>query len=211
VLAGEPSERCAIPAAMPERIGLCRTPVWHQAGPATVAALEGAAEVLSRAGVTIDGIALPAAFGAFNEHQSVVMRFEGFRALAYERTAHPDRLAAETLAAREAGSWIGRDADLAAKAAIAECRRLFSEVFEGVDLLLAPSTPGEAPAGLGSTGEATFNRLWTGLLTPCVNLPAGTGPSGLPVGVQLIGARHQDFRLLGHARWIEQRLADSHP
>jgi Asp-tRNA(Asn)/Glu-tRNA(Gln) amidotransferase A subunit family amidase len=80
-------------------------------------------------------------------------------------------------------------------------------VFEAADLLLAPSAPGEAPRGLDSTGEATFNRLWTGLLVPCLNLPAGTGPMGLPVGVQTVGARNDDFRLLGWSRWIEACLA----
>lgn len=77
--------------------------------------------------------------------------------------------------------------------------------------MLGASASGEAPLGLGSTGDATFNRLWTGLLAPCVNIPAGTGPHGLPLGVQVIGARHQDFRLLGHARSIEQRLAGACP
>ena len=46
------------------------------------------------------------------------------------------------------------------------------------DVMLTPSAPGAAPDGLGSTGEPTFNRLWTLLGTPCVNVP---GLSTLPV------------------------------
>jgi Asp-tRNA(Asn)/Glu-tRNA(Gln) amidotransferase A subunit family amidase len=80
-------------------------------------------------------------------------------------------------------------------------------VFERVDLLIAPAAPGEAPFSLASTGDAMFSQIWTGLLTPCLSLPGFTGPNGLPVGVQTIGARDDDFRLLCHSAWLAPRLA----
>jgi Asp-tRNA(Asn)/Glu-tRNA(Gln) amidotransferase A subunit family amidase len=135
-----------------------------------------------------------------------VLRFEAFRTFAYERGAHAERLAPSTLEELDAGSRIARSVYLDAKARIRDCRRLIAEIFAARDLLLAPSAPGEAPRGLESTGEATFNRLWTGLLTPCLNLPGFTGPRGLPVGVQTIGARDDDRRLLRWSAWIAARL-----
>jgi Asp-tRNA(Asn)/Glu-tRNA(Gln) amidotransferase A subunit family amidase len=135
-----------------------------------------------------------------------VLRFEAFRTFAYERSAHADRLAASTLEELDAGSRIARAVYLDAKARIRDCRRMIAEVFEGRDLLLAPSAPGEAPRGLESTGEPTFNRLWTGLLTPCLNLPGFTGPTGMPVGVQTVGARDDDHRLLRWSAWIAPRF-----
>jgi Asp-tRNA(Asn)/Glu-tRNA(Gln) amidotransferase A subunit family amidase len=76
-------------------------------------------------------------------------------------------------------------------------------------VLLTASAPGEAPAGLDDTGEAMFNRWGSGLLVPCLNLPAFTGPQGLPVGIQLMGAIGEDARLLHAAKWIAGRVGDS--
>ena len=73
------------------------------------------------------------------------------------------------------------------------------------DVFLAPSAPGEAPAGLDSTGNPIFQVVWTLLQVPCVTLPWSTGPNGLPVGVQLIGRRGDDETVLGVARWLETR------
>jgi amidase len=207
VLAGEPPARWRIEPARPERVGLCRTPWWGEAEAATRAAVETAAARLAGAGVAVEEVALPAAFDAFNEWQSTVLRFEAFRTFAYERTAHAGRLAPSTHEELAAGSRIARRDYLEAKAGIRECRRLIAAIFGSSDLLLAPSAPGEAPRGLESTGEATFNRLWTGLLTPCLNLPGLVGPSGLPVGIQTIGARDDDHRLLRFSAWLAPRLA----
>ena len=66
--------------------------------------------------------------------------------------------------------------------------------------------PGEAPAGLGSTGRPIFNSLWTYCGTPAVTLPLMEGPNGLPLGVQLVGRRGDDARLLRTARWLMDRV-----
>jgi Asp-tRNA(Asn)/Glu-tRNA(Gln) amidotransferase A subunit family amidase len=90
----------------------------------------------------------------------------------------------------------------------AECRSRFAQLLldADVDVLITPSAPDEAPLGLESTGEALFNRNWTLLWVPCVTLPAGFGPKGLPLGVQLVAARDQDERLLRSAHWVRQAL-----
>ena len=69
-----------------------------------------------------------------------------------------------------------------------------------------PPSPGEAPLGLERTGNATFNLLWTYLWMPCVSLPFGRGPKGLPVGIQLVGRQHEDARLLDIAGWVQGAL-----
>ncbi len=68
---------------------------------------------------------------------------------------------------------------------------------------------GEAPQGLGNTGEAMCNRLCSGLGVPGLNLPGFTGAHGLPVGVQVIGAIGDDLRLLRAAKWIAARVGDA--
>jgi Asp-tRNA(Asn)/Glu-tRNA(Gln) amidotransferase A subunit family amidase len=81
------------------------------------------------------------------------------------------------------------------------------DAWDKFDLLLAPSARGEAPSGLGNTGDPIFNRFWTLLGAPCIALPFNTGPLGLPLSVQLIGRRGRDDQLIAWARWVEGKLA----
>ena len=94
-----------------------------------------------------------------------------------------------------------------AQALVASCRRQLEDVFADVDVLLAPSAPGAAPAGLAATGDPIFCRMWTVLHVPAINLPCSLGARGLPVGVQVIGRRGDDARALSVAEWVHQRIA----
>jgi Asp-tRNA(Asn)/Glu-tRNA(Gln) amidotransferase A subunit family amidase len=82
----------------------------------------------------------------------------------------------------------------------------FAGLTAGLDALLTPAAPGEAPEGLGWTGDPAFNALWTALWGPNVAIPAGTGPKGLPLGVQLVGRIGEDTAVLGWARWLQAAL-----
>ena len=89
-------------------------------------------------------------------------------------------------------------------------KRLRAELetlFRLTDVLIAPSARGEAPAGLDSTGDPVFSRLWSLLGAPCVQVPVGRGSHGMPVGVTLVGPRWQDTQALGAARLLELALA----
>ena len=92
-----------------------------------------------------------------------------------------------------------------------DCRRQLPDVFGDVDILLAPCTNGEAPRGLGDTGDPGFQAIWTILYTPSLSLPTHRGPNGLPVGIQLVGRRHDDRRLLACAHWVWQQLGTAEP
>jgi Asp-tRNA(Asn)/Glu-tRNA(Gln) amidotransferase A subunit family amidase len=83
----------------------------------------------------------------------------------------------------------------------------FDGIFERCDAILTPAAPGTAPKGLGSTGDPAFCTLWTLLGMPALNLPLMRGGNGLPMGVQLVGPRHGDARLLRTARWLAAQLA----
>jgi len=104
----------------------------------------------------------------------------------------------------------GRDLPLSAYTGAIETakkfRRHLDDVFSNVDLLLTPSAAGKAPEDLGSTGDSSFNSIWTLGWTPCVTLPAGTGLKGLPLGVQLVGPRFLDEALLEAAAWVAAHL-----
>ena len=91
---------------------------------------------------------------------------------------------------------------IAAYAAFTNAHRAFPAVMEGLDVLVTPSAPGQAPAGLASTGDPAFNLIWTALHVPCVTVPAGNAPDGLPLGIQIVGRRGDDRAVLAWAQWV---------
>jgi Asp-tRNA(Asn)/Glu-tRNA(Gln) amidotransferase A subunit family amidase len=188
------------------KIGLCRTPQWPHATEAMKAAFTEAETRLKRAGADLTEITLAAAFDGLAEAQHVVLAYEAARSFASEWRYHRDRMGPELAALITSGLKTAPAAYAAAMAKAENARALIDAAFQGVDVLLAPSAPGEAPEGLGSTGDPLFSRIWTFLGTPCVNLPGLHGPKGLPIGVQAIGRRSDDLRTLAAADWIAPRL-----
>jgi Asp-tRNA(Asn)/Glu-tRNA(Gln) amidotransferase A subunit family amidase len=81
-----------------------------------------------------------------------------------------------------------------------------NDVFDHFDIIITPAATGEAPAGLDATGDPVFNSLWSFCGTPSITLPLLEGPSGLPLGVQVVGPRGDDARLLRNANWLMQRI-----
>ncbi len=81
------------------------------------------------------------------------------------------------------------------------------DVLEGHDVLVTPAVHGEAPAGLGATGDPLFSRAFTLLGLPTLTLPAFRGPAGLPIGIQLVAARGDDAALLQAGAAIEAALS----
>ena len=161
---------------------------------------------MAKAGAQVTEYVLPAAFDALAAAHSVINDYEAYRALAHELRTAPEKISA-TIQPRIA-RWATRTLDEYAQAqqTVADCRRMLRDVYKNFDALLVPSAPGEAPVTLNNTGEAVFNAIWTALHVPAITLPAGTGPTGLPVGVQLVGAYGGDYALLACAAWAEGRL-----
>ena len=91
-----------------------------------------------------------------------------------------------------------------AHAQVARCRAQLADVFQDVDVLLAPSAPGAAPLGLDNTGDPVFCRIWTVLHTPTVNIPAGFAPNGMPVGLQVVGSVGADGMTLAAAHVLQE-------
>ena len=79
-------------------------------------------------------------------------------------------------------------------------------LFDEYDAILTPSAPGPAPRGLDSTGNPAFCSTWTYLGTPAVSLPLLQSETGMPIGVQLVGRRGNDARLLRTANWLVRKL-----
>ncbi len=199
---GEPED---VPAALP-RIGICRGPTWYAAAEETHALLDRAAAALGKAGARITSVELPEPYNRLVDAHPIVMNSESARALGWELTNHAELVSDDLRARMEFGLEQTPEAIAGAYEVFEATRRGFPDVMSDVDFLLTPSAPGEAPEGLGWTGDPAFNFVWTSLHVPCVTVPAGTGPRGLPLGIQVVGRRGEDRATLAWARWVEARL-----
>jgi Asp-tRNA(Asn)/Glu-tRNA(Gln) amidotransferase A subunit family amidase len=184
------------------RIALCKSPFWSEAEAGTPEALEHAAERLRRAGATVTVLDLPAEFEPLGEMQRVVMHSEGRAAFLSLSRTHPHLLHDDFFDRVENRDGYTRADLVAAYDHAGRCRTAFDAIAGEYDAVLTPSAKGEAPLGR-HPGDAVFNRMWTLLHVPCVNLPSLPGPNGMPVGVTLVAPRFHDRRLLAVAGVVQ--------
>jgi Asp-tRNA(Asn)/Glu-tRNA(Gln) amidotransferase A subunit family amidase len=194
-------------APSPPRIGLARTHVWAEASPAMQAAVERTAGAAAAAGASVREVVLPPVLEeAFRAH-AIVQDYEAYRALAHEYDHHRDRLGPNLLKLLDDAATLHAD-DYDRACRVAErARHALAELMGDLDVLLTPSAPGAAPHGLDSTGQSTFNRLWTLMGTPCINVPGMIDESGLPLGVQVVGRFGHDRAALEAALFVERVIA----
>jgi Asp-tRNA(Asn)/Glu-tRNA(Gln) amidotransferase A subunit family amidase len=192
---------------LPPIFAFVRPPGWADAAPETRAALEELAALL---GEQCFEVPLP---GAFDEAAAIRERIN-FAEMAkcyhsYERRGR-DQLSATLCAALDAGKAIPARDYIAALDWPDVLYAGVAEILTRCDAILAPAAPGPAPEGLASTGSAIFNGLWTLCRTPAVTIPV-LEAGGLPMGVQLVGRRGDDARLLRTARWLMERIVTAGP
>ena len=161
---------------------------------------------MREAGASVRDITLPPQFAGLVDAQISIMVREVAQSLSHEWLVHRESLSCEMIAMIEAGLAVSSERYDAARALARTSRAALASVFEDIDVVLAPSTVGEAPEGIQATGDPLFNRMWTLLRTPCVHLPSGLGPRGLPVGITIAGPVGADRATLLAADWIHARL-----
>jgi Asp-tRNA(Asn)/Glu-tRNA(Gln) amidotransferase A subunit family amidase len=188
------------------RIGICRTPAWHAAAPETHDLIDQITGNLARRGAQISIVDLPTIYTDLIDAHPVVMNSESARALGWELANHPDQIS-DGLRERMAFGLTKTESDLhAAYTVFDTAQRAFPDLMGDLDVLVTPAAPGEAPKGLDWTGDPAFNSIWTSIRVPCVTVPAGQGPNGLPLGIQIVGRRGDDKATLAWARWVESQL-----
>ncbi len=194
----------AAPAA--PRIALARTHLWPQASAAMQNAVETAARIAQAAGAKVTDVTLPKdlqdAYGA----QFVIQDYETSRALAFEYDRHRDLIGKQLRDQLDRGAATTADAYDAARRTASRGRQVFADTMADYDVILTPSAPGAAPRGLETTGDPAFNRLWTLLGTPCVNVPGFVDDSGLPLGIQIVGRFGRDRAALEAALFVEEAI-----
>ena len=169
-------------------------------------ALQTAARVAERAGATVHGVDLHEIVAEAWQAHPVIQEFEAHQALAWEYRENYDAMPPLLRARLDESKDTPPAAYDAAIETAHHARQALEKVFDEVDVLLTLSAPGAAPKGLESTGDARYNRLWTLMGVPCVNVPAFVAEGNLPVGVQVIARYGADAKALAAARFVEQAL-----
>jgi Asp-tRNA(Asn)/Glu-tRNA(Gln) amidotransferase A subunit family amidase len=182
---------------------IVRPKLADEASDAMQTALEHATLAAEKSGAKIKTLELPPIFAEAARAHRIIQGYDGFRALAFEYDNHRDRIGAILRRQLDDAAAIDADAYDDARRTARRARQALLTLLADGEVLLTPSAPGAAPAGLASTGEPTFNRLWTLLGTPCVNVPGLTDPSGLPLGVQIIARFGRDRFALSAAAYLQ--------
>ncbi|NCF29045.1 MAG: amidase [Gammaproteobacteria bacterium] len=202
VLSRRPTLRLDGELEAPPSIGVCPTHEWPAADEDAAAALETAARLASDAGGQVRETVLPELFAVLGEAQGLIVDYETANSAAYELAFHRDNVSKTFLDRAEAGLAYTADQYDDALCVVARAQTGLDAAMDGVDVLLCPSSQGQAPEGLGTTGDPIFNRMGTALRAPCVNIPGLSGRSGLPVGVQVMGRMKDDRRTLAVGNWL---------
>ena len=184
---------------LPPRLALVRPPFWSKLDRDAQAAFEELAQLIGPEGQTIE---LPESSAqVIDWHRTI---FEADLAAAFEREYETG---AEQLSASLRGQIDRGRRALAldyqkAVARIEIVNEGFDEIFENFDAIVTPATLGTAPKGIESTGDPLPATMWTYCGMPALAMPVARGENGLPLGIQLVGRRGDDARLLRTAGWL---------
>lgn len=180
---------------------------WTPPSDNAMAAMDVATKAIERAGGVVRRVSFEPWMAELVDAHAIIQSFEAYQTLGYEYDHHRGELSSTLRDFLDQARTI--DAVTYAEACDLRDRAKgrAEALFEGIDALLTPSAPDEAPSGFDSTGDPAFNRNWTLLGNPCVNVPGLIGARGCPIGIQVIGRLGADAQSLAAAAFVELALA----
>lgn len=189
---------------IPPMLAFVKTPHWERMSAEAKQAFD---ELVGALGDRVEELELvPSAHAAWDWHK-LVMEVDMAASFEREWERGRDRLSPQLRGLMERGREAKAVDYQRAMRGVSGVIESFEELFmERYDAILTPAALGSAPRGLGSTGDPAFCSLWTLCGMPAVSLPLLQDSSGLPIGVQLVGRRGFDARLLRTARWLGHAL-----
>ena len=188
---------------LPPRFAFVRSPAWKHAEPVTAHAF---AELVDALGEQASDVELGQSFDHAIDRHRTIMEVEMAHNLHRDYEQGRDQLSDQLRQLIERGRECRAVDYTRAIAGIGPLNEALDAVFDEFDAILTPAAPGEAPRGIASTGNPVFCTTWTYLGVPAVTLPLLRSEGGLPIGVQLVGRRGNDARLLRTARWLVKTL-----
>ncbi|MBI51925.1 MAG: amidase [Chloroflexi bacterium] len=192
------------------KIGICKTPDWDNAENLIQDLFEELEINLSQSNIQYDHVELPKEFSLLGEVQNRIMCKEMTFWLEDEWANHHSQLSAYIIERLDFGKTISSEQILLDNILLEHSRKKMTSLFDDYDFIITPSAPGPAPEGLLSTGNSVFNRMWTALHLPCVNIPIKKSENGLPIGVQIVGKFKNDATLLESAKFIQDFISEQY-
>ena len=184
-------------------LAFARTPIWDRVDAESRAAFD---ELTAHLGDRIQTLELPESLRAAWDWHRTIMEADIASSFTVEYDRGADKLSDSLRRQIERGRATLAFDYLDALARIPRLNDSFSEVFDRYDAIVTPAAPGAAPEGLASTGDPAFCTLWTLCGMPAITLPLLSADNGLPIGVQLVGKRGDDARLMRTANWLVRHL-----
>jgi Asp-tRNA(Asn)/Glu-tRNA(Gln) amidotransferase A subunit family amidase len=185
-------------------LAFIKTPHWERADADTKEAFGELRETLGDRVEEVD--LFPSAAEAWDWHKTI-METEMAANLEREWREGRNKLSEKLRSLMERGREVKAVDYLRALRTIGPLNLNFDDLFmQRYDAILTPAALGTAPKGLASTGDPSFCTLWTLVGLPALTLPLLQGANGLPLGVQLVGRRNFDARLMRTARWLVERV-----
>ena len=176
-----------------------KTPVWDQAEDDTK---EAFAELVAFLGEQAAEVPLPSLFDHAVELHRTILETDLAVSFAPEYEKGKRKLSVRLRKMIESGQRVLAADYVRAVARVPLLNRSLGEIYDRFDAILTPATTGQAPRGLESTGSPIFCTPWTLIGAPAITLPLLQGADGMPLGVQLVGRKGDDARLLRTARWL---------
>jgi Asp-tRNA(Asn)/Glu-tRNA(Gln) amidotransferase A subunit family amidase len=189
------------------RIAVARTHLWPKASPAMQQAVESAARITAAAGAKVADLELAPIVEDAYEAQFTIQDYENIRALAFEYERHRDGIDPLLRTQLDRAAAISADEYDAARRLASRARQLLADAMASYDVILTPSAPGASPHGFATTGDPMFNRLWTLMGAPCINVAGMNDGDGLPLGIQIVGRFGRDHAALEAALFVERAIA----
>ena len=163
----------------------------------------GLMAVLDTLGGQVERLDADRSFTGLVECQNIIHYYEIARNLAEIRESHNDILSSQVAKLMAYGATISDDAYQEAIELRNGAVSYFGSFFNDFDAIITPSAPGEAPLfSAGNTGNPIFSTVWTLCGLPCLNMPVLMSENDMPIGVQLVGGREKDDRLLRIGSWM---------
>lgn len=189
--------------AAPPRFAFLKTPAWEQADSG---AQEAITDVAKRLGESCQEADLPAPFDRVIELHAAIFAGENAHYYGGHLDERPELLSEKLRTRLQANKDTPARDYVEALTKRETIHGDFETLLERYDAVLCLPAAGPAPHGFETTGSAIFNGLWTYLGVPCISLPRLT-VDGMPLGVQVVGKRGEEGKLLRTARWLDSFLA----
>ena len=201
------SKEITLQSRRPGSIAMVKGPEWAAAEADTHELFAVIRELFKKNDISVQEVNLPVAFNKINEAQRYIQLKECTENLKEYYETTPDKLSEKLRLDYEYGLTISESDMRHAYDLVDNCKKAIASLYAKFELIVTPASAGSAPLAESGTGDPVFNRMWTAMHLPCVNLPVWLENKRLPIGIQLIGEFGHDARLLSNALCIEKYLS----